>query len=355
MRKALGILICLALLLGVGALAEAGNGFIGEMTVVNCEEWVSMRAEPDTSAERLIQVPLGALVEECSWYSQEFIYGTYDGVSGYILAEYLEANATAPVESEEPGNGALGDIIIIAGTNTSLYQEADLNSAVLAEIPEGAGVTNCHQYNAEFVYCEYEGQIGYVRAADVNSNDPFQIFERISDGLFLRAERSYDGSSETLEVRVTDAAGDVIWNTTILDPAATELEGTTAFVNANGGDAMVMLYNAAEGLTAADAATGDFLWTLSSEEASLGASIHYAIDGYGTMYIGGAYGPDPVAISREGEVLWQADSGRDDVFWLYEIALDENDGVIAYYDMIGEHSGYVCYGWDGQVKWISES
>ena len=66
MRKTLGILICLALLLGMSALAEAGNGYIGDMTVVHCDEWVSMRAEPDTSAERLIQVPLGALVEDCS-------------------------------------------------------------------------------------------------------------------------------------------------------------------------------------------------------------------------------------------------------------------------------------------------
>lgn len=354
MRKTLGILICLALLLGMSALAEAGNGYIGDMTVVHCDEWVSMRAEPDTSAERLIQVPLGALVEDCSWYSQEFIYGSYGGFSGYILAEYLEA-AAAPVEEEpveEPGDGYLGDQTTVHA-NTLLYAEADSTSAVLAEIPEGAGVTNCHQYNAEFVYCEYDGQIGYVRAADVDSNDPFQIFERVADGLFLRAERSYGDGDETLDVRVTDAAGNVVWSTALYQPYATELDSTTAFVNANGGSALVMLYNAAEGLTAVDAATGDFVWELPIEKTRLGASISHAIDGYGTMYIGGFYGPDPVAISREGEVLWQANTGREDIYWLHEIELDENDGVIATYDVIGDGSGRVCFGWNGEVAWIS--
>ena len=106
-------------------------------------------------------------------------------------------------------------------------------------------------------------------------------------------------------------------------------------------------------LVAADAATGRTLWTLPTSDVNLGASISYAIDGYGTMYIGGYYGPDPVAVSREGEVLWQANTGREDIYWLYKIELDANDGVIGTYDAIGDGSGRVCFGWNGEVAWIS--
>ena len=34
-----------------------------ETTVVNCQEWVSLREAPDTSAQRLTTVPLGATVK----------------------------------------------------------------------------------------------------------------------------------------------------------------------------------------------------------------------------------------------------------------------------------------------------
>ena len=45
MRRVLWVLAALAMLCGA-ALAE-------EMAVINCEEWVSLRAEPSTSAQRL--------------------------------------------------------------------------------------------------------------------------------------------------------------------------------------------------------------------------------------------------------------------------------------------------------------
>ena len=74
------------------------------------------------------------------------------------------------------------------------------------------------------------------------------------------------------------------------------------------------------------------------------------------MYIGGYYGPDPVAISVDGEVLWQSssvygegDSYPLDFYWLYELELGP-DGLTATYDMSAdERGGQVLYSLDGQM------
>ena len=79
-RRVLCVLAALAMLCGA-ALAV-------EMTVVNCEEWVSLRAEPSTSAQRLAKVPLGALVENCIYASDGFVACEYQGAKGYICLLY---------------------------------------------------------------------------------------------------------------------------------------------------------------------------------------------------------------------------------------------------------------------------
>ncbi len=58
--------------------------------VVNCSEWVSLRAAPSTSASVLVRVPLGARVladggAVCNGFRQ----AEYNGKTGYILARYL--------------------------------------------------------------------------------------------------------------------------------------------------------------------------------------------------------------------------------------------------------------------------
>ena len=353
MKKVLSLLLVLMMCVSLAAAAETVS--MGDMTVVNCDQWISMREEPDTSSDRLTKIPLGAVVTDCYQVSSEFILGTYNGFTGYILAEYLTEVAETPAETEVEMPETTGQDMTVYGTDANLYAEANLNANVLTGLPTGATLTNCHIYNAEFVYCEYLGMIGYVSVEELASADTTAAAQRIDETHTLYAERTYGSYDETMTVRVDDADGNTVWQTTLYEPNATELDATCAFVNNKGGDALVMLYNASVGLSAADALTGAILWTISSDTVDLGASICYAVDGYGTMYIGGYYGPDPVAISREGEILWQAESGRDDVSWLNQISLDEVDGVIAAYDMIGDGTGSISYGWNGTIQWISEN
>ena len=268
MKRMLLVLLVIALCIPAGALAE------GTMKIVNCQDWVSLRSAPSTQAERLAQVPLGAYVTgECDYYS-EFSLCSYNGVSGYILNEYLEAVA--------------------------LY--AQMNN------------------------------------------------------LTVLAERSYSDSGEVMELTCRDSSGSELWTRTFQSPYATELNCTDAFVGGTAAEPMVLVHVSGVGLTALDPETGSDLWTLGDDVVNLGGSLSCAVGEDGTAYIGGYYGPDPVAISADGELLWQSSSvyGEGDGYplefwWLYKLELGP-DGLIATYDMsAGERGGEVLYGLDGQM------
>jgi hypothetical protein len=63
MIKRLAFFLCLLLaLLPLFSLAEE---YVGNMEVVNCREWVSMREAPSTKARRVVKVSLGSIVSNC--------------------------------------------------------------------------------------------------------------------------------------------------------------------------------------------------------------------------------------------------------------------------------------------------
>ena len=268
MKRMLLVLLVIALCIPAGALAETA------MKIVNCQDWVSLRSAPSTQAERLAQVPLGALVTgEYDPYAG-FSYCSYEGVSGYILNEYLE----------EP----------------ALYAQVD--------------------------------------------------------GRTIIAERSYAGSGEVMELACLDANGSELWKRVFQSPYATELDCTDAFVAGTAAEPTVLVHVSGVGLTALNLYTGQEKWTLSNEVVDLGGSLSCAVGEDGTMYLGGYYGPDPVAISADGRVLWQSSSayGEQDGYpmefwWLYALELGP-DGLTATYDMSAdERGGQVLYSLDGQM------
>jgi len=64
--------------------------YMGNLVVVNCEEWVSLRAQPSTKSERMTKVPLHALVKDCYLAGDGFVFCTYNNMQGFILEEYLD-------------------------------------------------------------------------------------------------------------------------------------------------------------------------------------------------------------------------------------------------------------------------
>ncbi len=60
------------------------------LTVVNCKQSVTLRAEPSRSAAALADVPLGAEVEDGGITEGEFRKVVYQGKEGYVLDAYLK-------------------------------------------------------------------------------------------------------------------------------------------------------------------------------------------------------------------------------------------------------------------------
>lgn len=59
------------------------------MQVVNCQESITLRKVPSTSADEFCQIPLGAVVEFLGAAENGFYYVEYNGYDGYALASYL--------------------------------------------------------------------------------------------------------------------------------------------------------------------------------------------------------------------------------------------------------------------------
>ena len=177
-RAALAALLAALLTLPAFALAESGGGYVGDMVVVNCDGWVSLKEAPSAQARRLAKVPLGATVTDCAWETRDFIYGCYGGQYGYIDGRYLASAAPAyPGGLDDDGRGAdegdgedgdesLGDMVVIDCDEwVSLREQPALQSRRLAKVPLGAMVTECQRYDAEYVYGCYDGQYGYIVGA----------------------------------------------------------------------------------------------------------------------------------------------------------------------------------------------
>ena len=341
-RRVLCVLAALAMLCGA-ALAE-------EMAVVNCEEWVSLRAEPSTSAQRLAKVPLGALVENCIYASDGFVACEYQGAKGYILAEYLQ-----PVSAGADGR----DMTVVNCEEwVSLRSQPAASADRLAKVPLGATVENCVLSSNGFMQCTYQGVSGYILADYLSASDigatGYKLFLEVEwNGLTFTAERGRAGEGEALRATCQDAAGTLVWQRELASQYMTELRLTDAFLGGTADQPVALLYVFDGGLFAVDLATGESLWTF--DAVDLGGSLTHAVGEDGTVYVGGYYGPDPVAISASGELLWEADSGRD-TFWLYDMEITD-EGVVCTYDAIdgAPGSAEICYGFDGSVAWVRAS
>ena len=257
----------------------------------------------------------------------------------------------------------IGDMTVIKCKEAvNMRQGPSTDTPSLGLVPLGAVVTECtRESGQEWVCVNYNGTQGYIRGdflepvpvpETVYANE-FTILDEDVKGLHIVANQEYVGSSEQLQVICTDGSGREIWRQETATSDVTELTQTDVFIGGTLGMPIGLMYNAEQGLTALDVATGSVLWTLSRDTVHLGASISRAVDAGGTMYIGGYYGPDPVAIDMNGNVLWQANSGSDDIFWLYSLELRDN-GIACHYGSMGpEDSGWVLYDFNGQVVEIT--
>ena len=147
---ALLLLLCIVFTM-TPALAD--TDYIGNMEVVNCNEWVSLREKPSTSAKRLVKVSLGAIVSNCEQFSDAWIYAEYDGYAGYIQAKYLE-----PSDNRLTFNAML---ITIADEGAPFYATLDAQEPIDI-IPADTIVRNCCIMDNNRIYVEWGERCGFI-------------------------------------------------------------------------------------------------------------------------------------------------------------------------------------------------
>ena len=348
MKRILACALIVACLLTAFAMAE---GEALTMKVIKCKQHVNIRQYPSTDYAIVGQAPLGAVIEGCEkspknpdWYAVQ-----YNGVAGYIRGDFLEpveaAPAAEPVEAPVPADAPMpGDQVV--------PEETPAPDALSADVPEYNPAEEYVEAPDAFPTAE-NAPIANIFEASGYDNDTV-ILDADAGNVHVVARRIYQENSEYLAVAALDAAGAQLWMLNTATSGITELSLTDAFIAGTDSRPLVMLYNAEVGLWAVDPETGVIRWLLSKESINLGASIsHAVVSGSGILYIGGYYGPDPVAIDANGIVLWQANSGRDDIYWLCKIEAT-SDGLVCAYGTLGEQGnpGTVIYDYNGAVKEI---
>ena len=87
MKKLIALLMLVAILMTATAFAK--GAYLGTMTVVNCKNWVTLRASAGTKAATVTRIPLGEYVEAYK-YNEKFAECYYNGMHGYVLNQYLK-------------------------------------------------------------------------------------------------------------------------------------------------------------------------------------------------------------------------------------------------------------------------
>lgn len=277
MKRSLLLLISIAILtLGIVASSAemAEDTFLGTMRVINCEEWVSLRAEPDTKSERLAEIPLGTNIENCYRYNSEFVSCEYDGCYGYVLTKYLQ-------QASSFGTGmTVNEAVKMTETEILSYGSVILDT-----------------------------QMDAVR-------------------ILATVDSAGEGSQLRLGVFVDS---EPVWGYLSTVAEAGQTSGINAFIGGTSDDPKILIYNIGTGLTMLELWNGEEKWTITPEQCPFGAGNAAAVSDSGIMYIGGWDGPNPIAVSANGEILWKSEIPDEDVYGLYRIDLNM-DEIDAYYE-----------------------
>ncbi len=264
--------------------------YLGAMRVVRCKNYVSLREKPDKTSTVLARVPLDSVVLYCSnnlkkyangKYKKQystFIRCEYEGIEGYILAKYLvPAPECEPVETKQ--NNKLMTREQIIGKGEVILDWKEFNVSVLA---------------AYEVRTENNEEWEYVRV-----------------GCFINDEPNW---GYTEGVRKTG-----------------KKRSLRAFMGGTEDEPQVYVYDAQYALIMLDLMDGDEGWMLMKGNCELGdAAVMSISKETGIMYIAGSKGPDPVAISPEGNILWRAEINDPEVSGPKKISLKKDNIKVTY-------------------------
>ena len=140
------------------AADEREDGDMAIRQIDRCDEYVNLRAEPDSHSRSLERVYIGEVVMATP-YDNTFSYCCYNGKFGYIRSEYLSADIQSWTDAT----------FYVAHCNEYIsLRRMPLKSAdVLARIPLGTTLKDVYYCDGgdktdTFVCVKYKGQYGFV-------------------------------------------------------------------------------------------------------------------------------------------------------------------------------------------------
>ena len=297
-KKVISLLFILILLFSCSSASadrqavEKDQYYIGAMRVVRAKSYVSLREAPNKTSKQLAKLDPGTIVYSCSRNEREFAYSpyrkqihmftrcVYEGQEGYILSSYLEpAPEYEPVETKAQHKVMNRDEII--GSGEVVFEWNEFNVSVMA---------------AYEVITEKEGETPW---------------ETLRVGCFI------DDEPEWGYIEQVQQTG--------------QFKNLTAFMGGTEDEPQVYVYDAEYGLIMLDLIDGSEQWELSKDTCSLGdCAVVTAGPNTGILYVAGSDGPDPVAISAEGNVLWRSVIDDPEIYGPTEIILNPNDIEVHY-------------------------
>lgn len=345
---------------------DSNSVIMPNQQVYNCSEWVSLREDPDAKSDRLVKVPLGAVVTRCLIADEGWMYCTYKGKSGYIKKSYLktadydkikkEEEARKKAEEEAAANYPKGYIdcmqVVNAESWVSLRESPSTDSKRLMQIPAGEYVDTCLYVNANWVHVSYEGQQGYVSAkylAVAERPEPEHTgFDKlpalpsyadfmaagnlVCEGTLgsyrVIARRAYNEEKEELLAVCYDGANRPLWTAFEESPEIGQVDGTAAFIGGTPASPYLVTFCSDKGFTArAIDGKGTKLWftdcgNIGPENLNMlpGGGLTAAVDENGTIYAAGFFNEAPIAIDVNGNFLWSGvNPDPINIYWPFEI------------------------------------
>ena len=138
------------------ALAQTNVANYETYYVVNCNESITLRPQPDVNSGEICQVPLGSAVSYVGTASNGFYEIIYNGNRGYSLASYLSSSS---------GSSSYSTCRVVnCNESITLRPQPDVDSGEICQIPLGSTVSYVGTASNGFYEIYYMGQHGYSLA-----------------------------------------------------------------------------------------------------------------------------------------------------------------------------------------------
>ena len=138
--------------------------------VVNCQESITLRTSPSTSASEICQIPLGAAVSYVGGAANGFYEIIYNGSQGYGLASYLSTQPPASNGNSKASGNYETYYVVNCQESITLRTSPSTSASEICQIPLGAAVSYVGGAANGFYEVIYDGSRGYALASYLSTS-----------------------------------------------------------------------------------------------------------------------------------------------------------------------------------------